>query len=245
MTEFRIYNTMINKPQEFHATVGFLKNLAGEFYLARFDMVAPSTIDFDAGQYVIFLTGGSKPRHTLSIASSPKEKNSIDFLQSVAPMGEGSKWFMNLKAGDEVSFLGPLGKFCMQKNTPEGKTFVATGCGVAPLRSMILDYLESGGTAPVTLYWGLRFETDVFWKEEFEALEKKYPNFHFYLTLSKPTDIWQGLKGRVTDHLLSETKQLQNTEYYLCGNRQMIVEVRKLLTDAQVPDAKIFTETFF
>ncbi len=237
-------NTQL-KPIQNRARVAWLKNLAGEFYLARFEMVAPETIDFSAGQYVIFLTGGSKPRHTLSIASSPSERKSIEVLQSVAPMGEGSKWFMNLKSGDDVTFLGPLGKFIMPKNVDQAKIFVATGCGVAPFRSMILDYLETGGSASVTLYWGLRFEMDVFWQEEWSQLASRYANFRYITTLSKPTDSWQGVRGRVTDHIIKDKEHFGDAEFYLCGNRQMIMEVRRQLADNGVAEERIFTETFF
>lgn len=241
------------KPKTYTAAVSSATNVAGEFYVAKFALTNPSTIAFTAGQYVIFQIGPPKLRHTLSIASSPRTSGTIDILQSVAPMGEGSKWLLGLKAGDTVQFLGPLGKFTLQKESPlrlsevspRQKVFVATGCGLAPLRSMILDYLETGGEGQVLLYWGLRYETDLFWQEELEDLAKRYPNFHPVTTLSKPGDAWTGEKGRVTDQVVGKTSELQSSEYYLCGIRQMIVDMRRLLTENGVPPEHIFTEAFF
>lgn len=235
----------MDKPQTFTASVSSVDNVAGEFYVVKLAPTNPSTIAFIAGQYVIFQIGPPKLRHTLSIASSPRNSKVIEILQSVAPMGEGSKWMLGLKPGDIVQFLGPLGKFLLQKQSPRPKVFVATGCGIAPLRSMIFDYLESGGKDQVYLYWGLRFETDLFWQEELEGLTNRYPNFHFVITLSKPTDTWTGTKGRVTEYVTQETPNVNNAEFYLCGTRQMIVDMRELLVHNGVPPEQIFTEAFF
>lgn len=232
-------------PQTYTATVSSVTNIAGKFYVVTLSLASPSTITFIAGQYVIFQIGPPKLRHTLSIASSPSDGKTIDILQSVAPMGEGSKWMLGLKAGDTVQFLGPLGKFTLQKASPRPKVFVATGCGIAPLRSMILDYLETGGTAAVTLWWGLRHETDVFWQNEFEAIKAQYSNFHAVTTLSQPGVSWAGQRGRVTAHVVAETPEFSKSEFYLCGTRQMIVDMRGILTENGVPQTQIFTEAFF
>lgn len=233
------------KPQIFTATVSSVARVVGKFYVAKLALTSPKAMQFLAGQYAIFKIGPPKVNHTLSIASAPASDGMIEILQSVAPMGEGSKWMLGLKAGDPVQFFGPLGKFSLQKESPKQKVFVATGCGVAPLRSMILDYLETGGKAQVLLYWGLRFESDLFWQEELEDLAMKHPNFHFMTTLSKPGASWTGEKGRVTAHVIKETPDVKNAEFYLCGSRQMIVDMRNLLGQNEVPQGQIYTETFF
>lgn len=236
------------KPQTYTATVSSVVNVTGKFYVAKIALNDPKEMHFLAGQYVVFKIGPPKMNHTLSIASSPGNSRTIDFLQSVAPMGEGSKWLLGLKVGDTVQFLGPLGKFTLQKETNRPKVFVATGCGIAPLRAMIIDALNGQGTInnkQMVLYWGLRHETDVFWQNEFTDLARQYPNFHFVLTLSQPTDAWKGARGRVTEHVIQETVDLVNSEFYLCGTRGMIVDMRELLTQNGVPNEQIITETFF
>lgn len=251
----------MDKPQTYSASVSSVVNMAGEFYVAKIALTDPKEMHFLAGQYVIFQIGPPKIRHTLSIASSPADSKTIDILQSVAPMGEGSKWMLGLKPGDTVQFLGPLGKFMLQKESPlrqgsseaspQPKVFVATGCGIAPLRSMILDqlsavsYQSSDSSQKMTLYWGLRYEEDVFWKKEFDALAARYPNFHFTITLSRPTDRWMGARGRVTAHVAAGTPELSKSEFYLCGTRQMIIDMKGLLAENGVPSDQIFTETFF
>jgi NAD(P)H-flavin reductase len=233
------------KPLEFQATAEWVKRLAGDYYHVRFSLTKPDTISFVAGQYVIFDLPPPKRRHTMSLVSTPSDHHAIDILQSVAPMGQGSKWVLGLKPGDPVSFVGPVGKFLLSEDTGRQKVFVATGCGIAPFRSMLLDYLTTGRNSPVVLYWGLRFERDVFWQEELRKLVAEHRNFHYHVTLSKPSEAWMGMKGRVTDHIVDKAPALLDSEFYLCGNREMIVEVRKQLTDKGVLADQIFAETFF
>lgn len=226
------------KPMSFTARVVSVHNIAGEYYLGRFILVDPKEIQFVAGQYIIFHLPAPKLRHTMSIASPPSKRGEIEILQQRVPGGEGSKWFTSLQKGDTVRFTEPFGKFTLQKSD-RPKVFVATGSGIAPIRSMIVDH-PSG-----TLYWGLRHETDVFWQDEFAVLARQHPSFQFMITLSKPTDAWKGKRGRVTEHVVRETPDLLHSEFYLCGSRAMIVDMRRLLTQNGVPQGQIYTETFF
>lgn len=229
----------MDKPQIYTAKVASIKNLAGDYFLGRFVLVDPRQMQFAAGQYVIFLLPPPKLRHTMSIASPPSKKAEVEILQQCVAGGEGSKWFASLQKGDMVRFTGPLGKFALNGEAARPKVFVATGSGIAPIRSMILDR-PSG-----TLCWGLRHETDVFWNDELTEFARNHPDFRFMITLSQATETWKGARGRVTDHVIAETQNLTKSEFYLCGNRAMIGDMRGMLTDNGVPASQIFTETFF
>lgn len=147
--------------------------------------------------------------------------------------------------GDSVKFMGPMGVFAFDAQSPRKKVFVATGTGVAPFRSMIRDYLEHGGTDDLTLYWGFRREEDIFWMGEFTELSTKYPNFRFSITLSQKNDGWQGKEGRVTAHVPVEEVNLPGSDFYLCGSRGMVDDMTALLLSHQVPRAQIKSELFF
>ncbi len=49
--------------------------------------------------------------------------------------------------------------------------------------------------------YGTRHETDIYYQEEFEALAKRAPNFHYLPTLSRALDEWAGLRGHVQVHI--------------------------------------------
>jgi len=92
-----------------------------------------------------------------------------------------------------------------------------------------------------SLFWGLRFSEDIFWRKAFEALAHQFPNFHFTFTLSKPADSWQGKKGHVEDHIFADIKDLAGSDFYLCGSKMMTDEMRARLKAAGVEQANKFS----
>jgi len=108
---------------------------------------------------------------SMSIASAPSDKTHILMCHDVSPNGPGSQWTINHNVGDQATFIAPLGMFVMDKESHRKKIMVATGTGVAPYRSMFIDYLENGGTDDITLYWGLRHEEDVYWRVSFRSYQ--------------------------------------------------------------------------
>jgi len=65
------------------------------------------------------------------------------------------------------------------------------------------------------------------------------------LTLSKPTDAWHGVRGRVTSHVVQDEQNLPGSDFYLCGNRLMIKDIEAQLAQYQVPKHQIFKEMYF
>lgn len=232
------------KPQKFTSRLASITKVSSKVYLERFELVEPKEITFLPGQTVMLYIAPGVNR-SMSIASPPSEKTSITLAHDVAPMGPYSKWALSAKPGDSIDFMGPLGAFVLDKESHRKKVFVATGTGVAPFYGMILDYFATGGMDDITLYWGLRHEEDIFWQKEFEQLSQTHPNFRLTLTLSQPDDNWQGKRGHVGDHLFTDEQNLSGSDFYLCGNKNMITDMRTRLTAAGVPPTQIKFELFY
>ena len=49
--------------------------------------------------------------------------------------------------------------------------------------------------------YGTRHESELYYREEFEALARRKPNFHYLATLSRAPESWTGLCGYVQDHM--------------------------------------------
>ena len=101
------------------------------------------------------------------------------------------------------------------------------------------------GLRAFSLYWGLRREEDIFWKEELEELAVKYPNFKFVLTLSQPSESWAGRSGRVGEHVFANEQNLLDCDFYLCGNKAMVTEMEAKLLAKSVPKGQIKKELFY
>lgn len=232
------------KPQKYTSRLASLIHISKNVYLERFALIEPKEIAFLPGQTVMLYVAPGINR-SMSIASVPAEKNSILLVHDIGPMGPYSKWTLSAKVGDLMSFMGPLGMFVMDKESPRNKVLVATGSGIAPYYAMTKDYVMGGGKSPVTLYWGLRYEEDIFWQKQFEVLARQYPTFTFILTLSQPTESWQGKRGHVQEHIFAGEQSFSDTDVYLCGSKVMIDDMRARLKALNIPEAQVKFELFY
>lgn len=218
--------------------------VAKDIYVVTFRLVDPPTISFHAGQNMMLMVAPGVNR-TMSIASPPTSSNELLMVHDVSPMGPGSKWTLGLKVGDNATIVAPTGGALMPLPTTKRKVFIATGTGIAPFRAILLDAFSNHSQIPMTLYWGLRYQEDVYWKNDFDLLAQNRDTFTWHLVLSKPPSDWQGLTGHVTEHVMELEKDYANSEYYLCGNKAMIEEVRTKLLGKNVPKEQIKSELFF
>jgi len=234
--------------QNFKFKVKEKKQLAGQVFFYVLELVEPAKIEFKAGQFLNIKIGENiwKP---YSICSAPYLKNKIELVVDVSPAGKGSAFFEKLHVGDEVLGNGPFGTFVVHETTGD-LVFIATGSGIAPVRSMIRDmeiwrYGDTKKNKPIkiTLFFGLRYVTDIYFFDEFEKLAKENSNFRFYGTLSKPDARWQGLRGRVTAHL-EKLENSTNKDYYLCGNPETVNALKIYLVTCGVNENNIHYEQY-
>jgi len=195
----------------------------------------PQPFNFIAGQFITYKIADKIPPcfRAYSLSNAPKKDgNLVATCLKVISGGRGSNWLNSLKIGDKVEFMGPSGKLIFQTSAEKSVIFIATGTGITPMKSLIEDELAKGNKQKMHLLFGLRYIKDVFYKDHFENLAKKYPNFTVEYTLSRPeNDSWTGSKGRVTDILNKANLEPQNTEIYMCGLKDMITEVTNLLKE--------------
>lgn len=221
------------------------RKLAGGFWW--FELEFKNVFNFKAGQYISVKVSDKGEMRAYSIATVPGGKK-IGLLVDVSPGGVGSSFFLNTKVGETIEALGPLGRFVVEKTSRfrpvEGLLFVATGSGIVPVKPMIEDLLKNKKyKGKVKLFWGLRFEEDVFWREEFKKIEERHLNFKLHMVLSKPNKHWVGGKGRVTD-LLDEMESLHNWHVYLCGGTKMVNNFRESLSEKNVQNKDVYFEKY-
>ncbi|HVG02845.1 MAG TPA: hypothetical protein VM842_08135, partial [Nitrospira sp.] len=137
----------------------------------------------------------------------------------------GSTFLFGLRAGSRTEFKGPAGAFYLRDDGTRDLLFVATGTGIAPLRSMIMAQLERASVQSVTLFWGLRSQRDLYLQEELDALARAHPTFSYVTTLSQPEPDWHGVSGRVTALIEQRITSVSNLSVYLCGGSGMIKDV--------------------
>ncbi len=205
-------------------------------------------IEFLAGQFVTIKITDKEDSpcfRAYSIASAPEEKDFFELCVKIVEDGRGTNWLNSLQTGDKIEFLGPHGKFLYDEQSNKNALFIATGTGIAPLKSMIEDQLAKGNNKNLQLLFGLRHIKDVFYQDLLEDLGAKYPNFEYKITLSQPeNENWSGETGRVTEILEKTDLDTKNTEVYLCGLKAMIESVTTILKDKGFSDDAINFEKY-
>lgn len=233
--------------QKFRSQVIASRQISAQCKVISLKLASPKTLVFQAGQHVIMDIPGIESKRSYSIASTPKQNDSIDLLIDTRPAGPGSSFLASAQEGDALSFLAPAGQFIVKPYSPaDNVVFIATGSGICPLRSMIFDIFERNShPQSVQLLWGLRQFDDAFWLDEFNLLKKTYTNFSYALSLSQQTQSGPFLHGRVTDHLKQIVGAQDQVTYYLCGSTEMITSVVEHLNVLEVDAATINYEKFF
>jgi len=162
------------------------------------------------------------------------------------PPGKGSAYMFGLRAGDAVQFSGPFGDFAVQPGQRE-KVFIGGGAGMAPLRAMVRELIESGAGELVHFWYGARSIAEAPYVDEMQALAARYPNFRWQLVLSEECDpgVPHGLiHEAVRDGLLKHHPDLFACEFYLCGPPAMLAATRAMLRLMGVVDARVLFDDF-
>ncbi|MEG2756106.1 MAG: NADH:ubiquinone reductase (Na(+)-transporting) subunit F, partial [Mucinivorans sp.] len=184
----------------------------------------------------------------IRIATPPWDRAAGKFMN--VPSGVCSSYIFSRKPGDKVTISGPYGEFFM-RDTKNEKMFIGGGAGMAPMRSHIFDlFLTKKWDGPATFWYGARSLREMFYVEDFDSIEAKFPNFKYTVALSdaQKEDNWTGKTGFIHqvifDEYLKNHSAPEDIEYYLCGPPMMISAVVKMLDNLGVPPENIMYDNF-
>ncbi|MBO4370269.1 MAG: NADH:ubiquinone reductase (Na(+)-transporting) subunit F [Paludibacteraceae bacterium] len=192
---------------------------------------------------------------TVRIATPPfKPKDQGPGFMDV-PCGIASTYIFSLKPGDKVTMSGPYGDFHPIFDSKREMIWVGGGAGMAPLRAQIMHMLKTLNTRDREMhyFYGARAIDEVFFLDDFLAMEKEYPNFHFHLALDRPDPKADSLGVKYTagfiapvmgDTYLKQHEEPEDIEYYLCGPPMMAKTVLDLLHSLGVEDDMIHFDNF-
>lgn len=209
----------------------------------RLRLIEPKHLPFEAGQFAIAHVpkDGSMVKRAYSIASPPHEEGVIELCIQHINGGAASTFFWQLKEGSMVTISGPHGRFVLKQPLNYEPIFMATGTGVAPLRSMIHHLFHLNFTGPVRLFFGCRYEHTTLFEAEFRALARLRQNFHYIPIVSRPKE-WQGEVGHVQEIFRKHITDFTNKEIYLCGWLEVVKAIAGDLRSFGVPLEQIHYE---
>jgi ring-1,2-phenylacetyl-CoA epoxidase subunit PaaE len=194
---------------------------------------------------------GEEVRRTYSICSSP-----LDNEWRVAIKKQEGGLFSNfandqLKTGDLLEVMAPVGKFYTELNPSNKKNYLAfaAGSGITPVISIIKTTLRTEPNSQFTLVYGNRNKNSIIFKEELEGLKDKYiDRFRIIHILSRERTDATINSGRVDLNKLKELSKLINyktvSEFFVCGPEEMIFCVKDFLESMGIDKRCIHFELF-
>jgi ferredoxin-NADP reductase len=221
----------------------------------EFEAEGIDRFDFVAGQFISVVVpneAGKQVTRAYSLASAPRGDRSFDLCLNRIQDGFMSNYLCDLPEGAILPWHGPHGLFTVREPIRDS-IFIATGTGVAPIRGMLEWLFADHPTAPENaadaaveqdllprhanhefwLVFGTRYEQDIYYRDEFEDMARRHPNFRYVVTLSREED-WNGPRGYVQEHVAEivasrPNSGVGNTTAYICGLNAMVSANRELL----------------
>ena len=197
---------------------------------------------------------GDRIMLTVRIATPPfKPKPEVGFMD-VNP-GIASSYIFTLNPGDKVLMSGPYGDFHPIFDSKAEMMWIGGGAGMAPLRSQIMHMTKTLHCTDrvMNYFYGARALNEVFYLDDFLALEKEFPNFKFHLALDRPDPVADEIGVAYTpgfvhqviyDTYLKDHPDPEDIEYYMCGPGPMSNAVNKMLYGLGVEPSSIHYDNF-
>ncbi|OGW92829.1 MAG: hydrogenase [Omnitrophica bacterium RIFCSPLOWO2_02_FULL_45_16] len=177
-------------------------------------------LQYKPGQFLMLsLSGYGEAPFTFASCPSPSGR----FQISVRKVGTLTGALHKLKEKDVVGVRGPYGNtFPLDRIKNKDILFVAGGCGIAPLRSLIQHVLKNRKDhGRIEIIYGCRTPKDICYREEIKSW-KSDPDADIHLTVDEPDESWGGTCGVVCVLLPKIKLNPKAAMVFLCGPAVMI-----------------------
>jgi Na+-transporting NADH:ubiquinone oxidoreductase subunit F len=243
--------------QQYEASVERIRDVTHDIKEVMLKLPDDAEVNFRAGQYgqIEIPPYGKvkeKTSRAYSMASSPNDKNHLEFLVRLVPGGIVTSYVHeHLQEGQKMNVVAPFGEFYVRE-TDAQMICVAGGSGMAPFKGIFEYRIEQDlmDEREIYYFFGARTSKDMFYLDWLWELDEKYEKFHFVPALSEPEEgsDWRGATGLITEVL---DDYLQNTismeiekEGYLCGSPGMLDACMDVMRKHEMPEDKIYFDKF-
>lgn len=211
---------------------------------------------YKQGQYLTFKlnVNGEELRRSYSICSSPVEGSELRVGIKKVKDGRVSG-FMNdqLKVGDSMEVMVPMGNFYTEMNPSNKKNYVlfAGGSGITPMLSILKTVLIKEPQSTLTLFYGNNDESSVMFKKQIDSLATQNGDrLKVYHVLNSASLFYPRLlKGLMTkdkciDLIKTHVNKNTDNEYFVCGPGPMMDNVVAASKELKVSEDKFHIEYF-
>lgn len=198
--------------------------------------------DFKAGQYtkVAIDIGGKRVARPYSLVNAPGE-GPLEIYFNEVPEGPLTPRLSDLGPGDSIWIWATAGGIFTLETVQPARTLwlLATGTALGVYLSILRTSETWDKFEQVVLVHGVRNKTELTYAETLGKItEQRGDRFHFLSALSREDD-GAALSGRITDllrrgtleHRVGDDIDRESSHVMLCGNADMIKEVKSILEE--------------
>lgn len=204
------------------------------------------SLDFEPGQFVQLRIPDSDIKRSYSLTNAPNWDGSLEFLIKLRPEGQFST-FLREKAtpGMKLTLEGPLGWFMLRDNGLRPRYFVAGGCGMASIMSMLRRMSDWQEPHQARLFFGVWREEEVFYQQELADLAAEYPNFQYQTCVFDASERWQGYRGSVVAALEEALEATDvKPDIYICGSPGLVESVVEAVKPFSISEDELIYERY-
>ncbi len=197
------------------------------------------------------IINGEEVRRTYSLCSSPLD-NEWRIAVKLLENGVFSTYaHQQLKQGDQLEIMEPVGKFYTELNPVNQKSYLAfaAGSGITPVISVIKTSLRTEPKSTFTLVYGNKDRSSIIFFDELEALKNTFiDRFNIIYILSRERTEIDLNYGHIDENKLTALEKAINyqtiDDTFICGPRDMIFCVKDFLEARGIDKKKIHFEIF-
>src|SRR5690606_4525086 len=134
--------------------------------------------------------------------------------------------------------------FFLRKEDFRPLLMVATGTGLAPIKSILESLMDDPDCPPSLLYWGSREPGGLYLHHEVAAWGERLPEFEYRPVLSRPDAEWEGRRGYVHDAVVADIEDLSDYAIYLCGSPTMVASAKAAFIARGASLNHIYSDSF-
>lgn len=223
-----------------------------------------SVFRFEAGQYVTlkYTIDGRIFENDFSMTSAPHEEKITLGIKINSEKSSTNDLFHQVEVGDSLEVSAPRGRFTLGSKPHEFRTIIgfAGGIGITPILSHFKNILHKEHRTRLFLFYGNRNAEDVAFKNELDALEKKYGDrlqiYYFYSQEKIGHNLFHGrLDEKRAKLIINQILHLDDTdeestiwdavdEVLICGKGDMIKSLANACYNHGIQKKNIHFELF-
>jgi len=214
------------------------------YYLSE---VNGNTVPYQAGQFITLVIDhhGQEIRRSYSLSSSPHEEFMAVTIKRI-PNGEITRYLHTYtKVGDIWNTIEPAGRFTAPQPADGAELlYFAAGSGIVPLYAHLKYLLWQPSTLSLTLFYSNLNPQGIIFKQQLDDLAAAHPQQLTIIHLLSSEA--RRLNNIMLEKLVRQyvKKDIQQTQFYLCGPFTYMRMVQLSLLYMGVEAAQIHKENF-